>query len=126
MGAGAAQGGHIWRACKASSAPLSTMLATRFALPSATAPQSMTVPPAPAAPRPDHLSGPLREEGVMGETASVGAVASASGIFRGSGGGLAGRLAAAESRTFDLSQAKRDHRSGIFLRCAIPVAGIKD
>jgi hypothetical protein len=56
MGAGAAQGGHIWRACKASSAPLSTTLETRFALPSATPSQSMPVPPAPAAPRPDHLS----------------------------------------------------------------------
>jgi hypothetical protein len=48
MGAGAAQGGHIWRACKASSAPLSTTLETRFALPSATPPLSMPVPPAPA------------------------------------------------------------------------------
>jgi hypothetical protein len=56
MGAGAAQGGHIWRVCKASSAPLSTTLETRFALPSATPPESMPVAPAPAGPRPDHLS----------------------------------------------------------------------
>ena len=55
-GAEAAQGGHFWRVRKASSAPRGTTLETRFALPSATPPESMPVPPAPAAPRPDHLS----------------------------------------------------------------------
>jgi hypothetical protein len=53
LGAEAAQGGHFWRVRKASSAPRGTTLKTRFALPSATPPNSMPAPPAPAAPRPD-------------------------------------------------------------------------
>ena len=69
LGAEAAQGGHFWRVRKASSAPRGTTLETRFALPSATPPESMPVAPAPAEPRPDHLIRPLGEGGVMGGAA---------------------------------------------------------
>eukprot|EP01047_Picozoa_sp_COSAG01_P031980 COSAG01_NODE_2294_length_7967_cov_41.570539_2_plen_132_part_00 len=41
-------------------------LLLRFALPSATPPESMPVAPAPAGPRPDHLIRPLGEGCVMG------------------------------------------------------------
>jgi hypothetical protein len=68
LGAGATQRGRIWRVRKPSSAPRSTTLATRFALPSATPPESMPVAPAPG-PRPDHLIRPLGEGGVMGGAA---------------------------------------------------------